>query len=781
MVQSRRPQSSGLLIRLFVLAAVVGQTIEARAEAAGAIPLQLEVTIEGKATETIAGFDLLQDGRLAARRSDLATLGLPVPREGKPDDLIILNDIPRLKYRYDEEKQSVELRIIRDESNPYSIQLRGGEEVPVPASIAGLYANYSFYGSAAGDIDAVRYTGASVLVDAHGFSKRGTLAQSQILGMTPESDDHLTRLDTTYSFSSIKHVASFNAGDIISGGLAWTAPIRMGGLQLKRDFAIRPDLITTPLPSFRGSAAVPSTLEVFVNNVKQYSDDVPEGAFELQNIPTYSGSGVARIVLRDAQGRETIAEQPFYSSPSLLKPGLYDFSVEAGFPRRNQGTSSFDYDERPAGSASLRYGLKERLTVEGHGESTAGLVNGGAGVVMNAGALGVVAASAAASLHKGAAGVQLQAGWEFSRGNFYLSASAKRGFGAYADVGIASAEEQQNEFTFSSVEQLTLGYGFPDWRSNLGAGIIHSEDHEGTNSTILSANFSQQLPYNMSFQASGFVDLTNLDSLGAGIGFNMPLGQNYSSSTGLSINKGYAQATTSLAKASGNKPGSYGWRVAYGDGEHRNLLASANYLTSKNDVIATVQTSDDAGSGTIAANGAVVVADGDLFLTRRIGDAFTIVDVGHPNVEVFSQNRPVGKTGRNGKILVTDIVPYHKNKVEIETDSLPINSEIIETEAETVVARNSGSIISFKVATDIHAAVVVFKFGDGAFVPAGSIVKVNGRGDEFVVGYDGQAYLTGLQPQNTALLEHPGGSCKAHFGYASQADSQVFIDGVACQ
>jgi outer membrane usher protein len=347
-------------------------------------------------------------------------------------------------------------------------------------------------------------------------------------------------------------------------------------------------------------------------------------------------------------------------------------------------------------------------------------------------------------------------------------------------VGIASAD-QQSTFALSSVEQLTLGYAFPDWHSTLGAGIVHSESYDGIESTIVSANFSQQLPYNISFQASGYGDLSNRDSLGASIGFTMPLGKNYNGSTGLSLYKNYAEVTTSVGKASGNKPGSYGWRVAYGDGEHRNALASANYLTRKNDVIATVQTSDGTGSCTIAANGAVVVADGELFLSRHIGDAFSIVDVGHPDIEVFSQNRPVGKTGRNGKVLITDVVPYHKNKVEIETDGLPVDTEITETEAETVVARNSGSIVSFTVATDIRAAVVVFKFGDGTFVPAGSVAKVNGGEEAFVVGYDGQAYLTGLNSDNNAVLEHPGGSCKAHFSYVPQADSQVFIDGVACQ
>ncbi|NEV03151.1 hypothetical protein, partial [Bradyrhizobium uaiense] len=41
-----------------------------------------------------------------------------------------------------------------------------------------------------------------------------------------------------------------------------------GGLQAQRDFALRPDLITAPLATIGGSAAVPSTVDVYVNNIK---------------------------------------------------------------------------------------------------------------------------------------------------------------------------------------------------------------------------------------------------------------------------------------------------------------------------------------------------------------------------------------------------------------------------------------------------------------------------------------------------------------------------------
>jgi outer membrane usher protein len=781
MARSRRAPFSVLLISLGLIAAMSFEAPLLAQQAAHPLALQLEVKLAGNSTDIIAGFELLPDGRLAAKRRDIAALGLPVPDSGNPEATVILDEIPRLRYLYDEATQSVDISIIRDASDPNRYVLREKQERAAPQSIAGMFVNYSVYGSLAGEIESTRFTGASALLDARGFSKYGTLAQSQILGMTPDSAHHFTRLDTTYAYSSVDHAATINAGDFITGAYAWTGPIRMAGLQLKRDFAMRPDIVTTPLPSFRGSAAVPSTLEVFIDNVRRYSTEVPAGAFEILDIPAYSRNGVARIVLRDAQGRETVAERPLHASPDVLRPGLTDFSLEAGFPRRNQGSRSFDYHPGPAASASLRRGLSERLTVEAHGETMRGLINAGAGAVVNAGRLGTLSAAAAASLNGGAAGAQLHAGWDLSFGNFHVGASVRRVFGPYADLGVASAEDESESPSLNSFEHISLGFGVPDWNSHLSASLIHAESHDGTESAILSANFGQQLPYDMNLSAGGYIDLADTENFGANLSLHVPLGKTYAAATGLNADRDYAQGSASLTKSRENVPGSLGWRVDYSDGVHRRASASANYVSSHNDIMAVVHSADGSTSGNVTATGSLAMADGEVFLARRIGEAFAVVDAGHPGVQVLSQNRPVGRTGKNGKILIPDIVPYHKNKIEIETDELPIDAEVLQTETHTVAARNSGSVVKLNVATDVKAAVVVLKLGEGSFVPAGSVITLNGKNEPFIVGYDGQAYLTGLKPENSLVVEHAEGTCTARFTYVSQAGAQVFIDGVPCR
>src|SRR5436853_145706 len=139
-----------------------------------------------------------------------------------------------------------------------------------------------------------------------------------------------------------------------------TAPrrrsMRIGGAQMARNFGLRPDLVTLPLPAARGSAAVPSVADVYINNVKTYSQDVSTGPYLLSNLPAITGSGTARVILRDSSGHTTESVLPFYVSANLLAPGMFDYTAEAGLPRLSYGTSGDRYVATPVASGSARYG-----------------------------------------------------------------------------------------------------------------------------------------------------------------------------------------------------------------------------------------------------------------------------------------------------------------------------------------------------------------------------------------------------------------------------------------
>ena len=67
----------------------------ARAEVPPAepVPLQLDVRVNGDPINLIAAFVLLPDGTIASLRSELTELGIVVPGDGPPEEVIPLQSI----------------------------------------------------------------------------------------------------------------------------------------------------------------------------------------------------------------------------------------------------------------------------------------------------------------------------------------------------------------------------------------------------------------------------------------------------------------------------------------------------------------------------------------------------------------------------------------------------------------------------------------------------------------------------------------------------------------
>ena len=99
------------------------------------------------------------------------------------------------------------------------------------------------------------------------------------------------RLDSTYVYSDPDTLRRYRLGDFITGGLGWTRPVRLGGVQVNSDFSMRPDLVTFPLPSVEGSVAVPSTVDVLVNSTRLLSRQVQPGPFQIPQLPVITGAG----------------------------------------------------------------------------------------------------------------------------------------------------------------------------------------------------------------------------------------------------------------------------------------------------------------------------------------------------------------------------------------------------------------------------------------------------------------------------------------------------------
>src|SRR5690606_30254055 len=125
----------------------------------------------------------------------------------------------------------------------------------------------------------------------------------------------------------------------------------------------QPGFISVSRPAMQGEAALPSTLELYVNDVLRLKRDVPSGPFSIQDMPVVSGQGEARLVVTDLLGREQVIVAPYYASPRLLDAGLKAYSYEIGAIRENYGVASNNYG-RALAVGTFRRGMSNRWTAE---------------------------------------------------------------------------------------------------------------------------------------------------------------------------------------------------------------------------------------------------------------------------------------------------------------------------------------------------------------------------------------------------------------------------------
>lgn len=784
---------------LLVACAAVGLFFYALPGSASGRLLLLEVFLNDRPTNLIASFEELSDGRFAATRAELAEIGLEPSGSGNADELVPLDQVADLTYSYDEANQRIDIAVSAAgrKTREYDASRSGGQDKqPVPTSAGyGGVINYALFGSSAYNEDSLRFQGISATLDGRVFTPFGTLSQSGIVRAPGVDEAEWLRLDSVLEISHPESMISFKAGDAISGGLAWTRPVRFGGLQIRRSFELRPDLVTIPLPSASGTAAVPSAVDLFVDGVRTFSQEVDPGPFRINNLPLVSGSGKARLVVRDAAGRETETEVPFFSSSELLRPGLFDFSAEMGRLRTGYATPDDQYSDDLFASVSLRGSVSEWLTLEGHGEISENLINGGAGAVARIGSVALVSAAVSGSRFGDETGAQIYAALETRLAGVSLHASSQRTFGAYHDLASALAKSEWDAGQGSvsnqpwlkaggrmrkSVDRVAASVPLPFDDSTLTASFTNVVEVSGRETQIISGMWSRSLPFDATLHATAFTHLDRDRDTGFYVGLQMPLGKSATASLSAADAENGTTIRLDAAKPLQRTDGSVGWRVHASQGQHEHRSADLSYRSRYGQVRGGVAHNPAGLQAQLDAEGAVVVMDG-IFAANRIDDAFAVVDAGAPGVEILYENRPIARTGPSGRALLPELRSNERNKISVDVLSMPLEVTLGRTEEIVVPARKTGVLVDLKGGETTHSALVVFHGADGVPLPVGSTGSLNGSGEKFVVGYDGQAFLNGLQASNTAEITAESGSCRSTFSFAPEPSILDMIGPFRCE
>lgn len=698
-------------------------------------------------------------GRLYLASEVLREAGIRLP--GEPQGEVALDEIPGLHSDYDSQNQRLLLQV----PPAWLPDQQVGERNLYPASDArssfGALLNYDAYlnDTDEGGSYLAAWNELRLFDDWGTFSTTGQWRQS-FNGAQAQGRQGFLRYDTTFRYTDEQRLLTYEAGDLVTGALPWTTSVRVGGLQLSRDFGARPDLVTYPLPAFAGEAAVPTSLDLFINGYKSSSTELQPGPYTLTNVPFINGAGEAVVVTTDALGRQVSTTLPFYVTSSLLTKGLSDFSVAAGSLRRDYAVRDFAYGPGVA-SATLRHGVSDYFTLETHAESAESMMLGGLGGNLRLGTFGVLNAALTQSRFEGDTGQQVALGYQYNSRRIGFNYQRVQRHGDYADLSLVDSP-----FTRLSQrsEQATLSLNL-DRYGSLGAGYFDVRAGDGTRTRLINLSWSRPLWRNSSLYLSANREVG--DSQWA-VQAQLVIPFDLRGTLAFSAERSKDGQDLQRVNYSQAVPvgGGVGYNLGYATGGNRDDYRQADLTWRLQSVQLQVGAYGSSGEMTrwADASGSLVLMDAGLFAANRIDDAFVVVSTsGYADVPVRYENQQIGRTDRNGHLLVPYSSGYYRGKYEIDPMDLPADVLAPQVEQRVAVRRGSGYLLEFPLKRVLAASLVLVD-ADQQELKLGSRVRHQESGGEAVVGWDGLVYLENLAPHNRLQVDKAdGGQCQVAF------------------
>jgi len=672
---------------------------------------------------------------------------------------LILSDAPGepVRWRIEGLSQTLEIEAPPQAFSDQTLELdRAASHVTLPAQW-GWFGNY--------DLQWQRRVGGQGSLD--GIAEIGMLTGAGDLNhqMLYRSDGGFTRLDSRWTMDRPEQMASLRLGDTITQAGSWGRALRLGGVQWATDFSLRPGFLSFPLPTLKGEAALPSTVDVFVNNSQRLQGRVQPGPFDITDLPLVTGQGEIRTVVKDLLGREQVVVQPYYISPALLKPGLDAYSLELGWLRDNYGTDSNRYG-RALGQWTWRRGVNERFTAEGRGElaadqQTVGL--SGLWLLQDWGTLNLSAAGSRSNDEAARQGWLGTVGLERQGHGWSGAVEVRRASAGFVQMGQPVSPRWSGS--------ATVGTQWQGW--GVGLGLVYQGEAQRpvADGSVSTATKLWSLNAGRGLGRWGYVGLSVLKAGNGGgtamsLFWTLPIGDHQSVSTSWQAQRGGGQGTQGQWQVQfqdNPPPGEgLGYQVLAESSGRRQLQAQwQDRHVALNGGVSRLQGRTDVRIG---ASGGLAWLDGSAYAGRRVDGGFAVVEVAdQPNVRVTHDNQVVARTDASGRAFLPTLRGYQVNRVGVVADDLPLDADIESLDMQVTPAARRASLIRFPIA--VHRT-ATFKLVDehGQPVPPGAELRPIGQMRSFPVGLEGRAFVAGLGAAPGAHrieVRWPGGHCEA--------------------
>jgi outer membrane usher protein len=191
------------------------------------------------------------------------------------------------------------------------------------------------------------------------------------------------------------------------------------------------------------------------------------------------------------------------------------------------------------------------------------------------------------------------------------------------------------------------------------------------------------------------------------------------------------------------------------------------------------------GTSSVSIATGIVAIDGRVFATRPVQDSFALVSVpGVEGVRAYVNNQEVGRTNRDGEVLVPTLLPYYGNRVGINDLDVPLDYVIEAREQTIATPARGGAVVRFPVRRfQALSGTVLIETGGQTLVPAHGDVKVaaGDRSFESPIGRAGEFYLENVPPGAHAMtITHAGRECRTTLTVPAATTPAVDLGAIRC-
>jgi outer membrane usher protein len=547
--------------------------------------------------------------------------------------------------------------------------------------------------------------------------------------------------------------------------------VQFRGVQLETQDSMIPDSMRGYAPVVRGIARSNALVTVRQNGGVIYQTNVAPGAFEIRDLYPTSSSGNLDVTVRESDGRETTFVQPFSAVPGMQREGQFHYALSGG--KYRSWASASRKPEFMLGT--IDYGVASSTSLAAGGIYSDKYWSGLLGVGQGLGVMGSLSldltyahtqieGQSTRSGHSWRAQYSkdltqsgtsfVLAGYRYSTSGYYdfreanellprdngeedswynwqrvhnkrsrMEVQLSQQLGDYGSLNLTA---YQQDYWNSSGKEQTFMLGYNLRHNDISYGLNLSETHYPESNPNRSIYFNVDIP---------------LDSMLAG------------SRVSYSLNTDNHHRVRNQVGLSGQalQDNRLNWSVSegyenQGSGESGSL--SASYNGSKAQVNGSYSHDKYSQQVNGGIRGGVVVHPYGVTLSRSLGDTITLVrapgagDIGISNQQGLT-------TDSRGYAVVPYATAYHKNTVQIQTDTLADNVDI-DSPSQTVIPTTGAVVIAdFNVRTGDR--VLAHMRSNGKPLPFGASVNLRqGKkllGSSFV-GEDGEVYLSGVPEQS---------------------------------